>query len=132
MKNTVKMTNEKMIKDLPGLAEISKKTLPIKASYAIAKNISKINDELKVYTKERQKLIDEYAEKDEKGVVKADKEGHIIFKEGCKEKWDKDIKELLAIESDIEIRKFNINDLSLNGFSMTPAELMTIDYMIEG
>lgn len=123
----MKLSNEKILTDITKLREISKKELPIKASYAIAKNLKKIEDELEIYYKEREKLIDKYAEKDENGKIKVDNNGFIIFKD--KEGWDKEIKELLAIENDIKIHTFSID--VLEGYNMSPAELMLIEYMIE-
>lgn len=125
----MKLSNREILENVNSLKSIAQKQLPVKASYAIAKNISHIESELKIYNEERQKLIDKYAKKDNKGNVKADKNGQIQFKEGCKEKWNKDIAELLNIENDIEIHKFNINELS--GLNVSPAELKTIEYMIE-
>ncbi|WP_238906626.1 hypothetical protein [Clostridium sp. YIM B02506] len=125
----VKLSNEQIINDANKLRAISEKQLPVKVSYALAKNIGKIESELKVYNKERNKLLDQYATKDEKGEFKFDKEGQVIFKDGCKEKWDKDINELLEIENEIDIHKFNINELE--GYSISPSELMVIDYMIQ-
>lgn len=123
----MKFTNEQLVKDAPILQRLSQKELPIKVSYAIAKNISHIESELKIYNNEREKLIDKYAEKDEKGNVKADKDGNIMLND--KAGWDKDIKDLLAIESDIDIRRFKLSQL--DGYNLTPGELMAIDYMIE-
>lgn len=123
----MKLSNEKILADIAKLREISKKVLPIKASYAIAKNMKKIEDELEIYYKEREKLIDKYAEKDENGNVKIDETGFIVFRD--KESWDREIKELLAIENDIEIHKFPID--VLEGYNMSPVELMLIEYMIE-
>lgn len=125
----IKLTNERLLNDAPQLRELINRQLPIKASYAIAKNVAKIEAELKIYTGERAKLIEKYVEKEEDGKVKSDDEGQIIFKEGCKEQWEKDIKELLAIENEVEIHKFNLAELE--GHSMKPSELMLIDYMIE-
>lgn len=123
----MKLSNEKILTDIAKLREISQKQLPIKASYAIAKNLKKIEDELEIYYKEREKLIDKYAEKDENGKVKVDESGFIVFRD--KEGWDKEIEELLAIENDIKIHTFPID--VLEGYNMSPAELMLIEYMIE-
>ena len=125
----VKLSNEQIINDANKLRAISEKQLPIKVSYALAKNIGKIESELKVYNKERNKLLDQYATKDKKGEFKFDKEGQVIFKDGCKEKWEKDIRELLEIENEIDIHKFKIDELE--GYSISPRELMVIDYMIQ-
>lgn len=123
----VKLSNRRILEDRDILAEISRKQLPIKVSYAVAKNLSKINHELKIYDEERKKLIDKYAEKDEKGKVLADKKGQVQFRD--KAGWDKDINELMDIENEVEIHTFSM-DL-LNNFNISPGELMAMDYMIE-
>lgn len=125
----MKLSNERMMSDIQRLGEVAKKTLPVKASYAIAKNIAKIEAELKVYGNEREKLIEKYAEKNEKGNIAADENGQIKFKPECAESWNKEIKELLAIENEVNIHKFKLD--ALEGYSMTPVEMMLIDYMIE-
>lgn len=125
----MKLSNERILTDIQKLRGLSDKQLPVKVSYALAKNINKIESELKVYEKERAKLIDKYAEKDEKGQLKSDEAGQIMFKDGCREQWDKDIKELLTIENEVDIHKFKLG--ALEGYSMAAAELMLIDYMIE-
>ena len=63
----MKLTNRKIVNDANLLGNLTHKQLPIKVSYAIAKNISKIEKELEIYNKERQKLIDKYCLKDEEG-----------------------------------------------------------------
>lgn len=125
----VKLSNERIVNDSANLRAISEKQLPVKVSYAIAKNMAKIESELKVYNKERAKLIDKYGEKEKDGKLKLDEHGSIVIKEDSKDKWDKAINELLEIENEIDIHKFNM-DL-LEGHSIKPSELMTIDYMIE-
>ncbi|MCD2348480.1 DUF1617 family protein [Clostridium guangxiense] len=123
----MKITNREILESINTLKVVAQKQMPVKVSYAIAKNISKIDAELKIYEKERKKLIDKYAEKDKDNKIISNKEGQIKFKDQTA--WDKDIEELLSIETDIEIHKFKF-DL-LNGVQMSPAELQAIDYMIE-
>ena len=125
----MKLSNERILRDIPSLIEISKKQLPIKVSYAIAKNIAKIESEINVYNKEREKLIEKYAVKDEQGKTIVDENNQIRIQEEHIEDWSRDIKELLSIENEVDIHKFSID--VLEGYSMTPAELMIIDYMIE-
>jgi hypothetical protein len=123
----MKLSNQKLIENVQKLSGVAQKQLPVKVSYAISKNISKIESELKVYDKERQKLIEKYGEKDENNKVVADEKGQIKFED--KDGWDKDIKVLLEIENEIDIHKFSIDEL--NGFNISPAELQAIDYMID-
>lgn len=126
----MKLSNEKILNDAAKLSEISQKMLPVKASYAIAKNIAKLDVELKIYNAERNKLIEKYSQKDEQGKPIVVENNQVKLQEECLEDWSRDIKELLEIENDIDIQKFSIN--VLKDRDMTPAELVLIDYMIEG
>jgi len=125
----MKLSNERILNDATKLGLISQKELPVKASYAIAKNIAKLDSELKTYNSEREKLIEKYSQKDDNGKTVIGENNQVKLQEEHLENWKKDIKELLAIENDIEIHKFNID--ALEDFRMTPAELMLIDYMIQ-
>jgi len=126
----MKLSNEKIVNDANILGAISQKQLPVKVSYAIAKNISKIQAELKIYNAEREKLIEKYAEKGEDGKVKSEN-GSIKIQKEFIEKWNKDIKELMAIENEIEIHKFKLSELDGKACDFSPSEFMAIDYMIE-
>lgn len=126
----MKLTNRKIVNDANLLGNLTHKQLPIKVSYAIAKNISKIEKELEIYNKERQKLIDKYCLKDEEGNL-IDENNQFKIADGNLEAWNKDMNELLNIEIDINIHKFSKDDLFNSNCNITPAELMLIDYMIE-
>ena len=128
----MKISNERILNDAAALGSISNKELPVKVSYSIAKNINKIESELKIYSNEKQKLIDKYSEKDDAGKTLIDAENKIKIQDEYLENWNRDIKELLAIENEVDIHKFHISELENSNCTMTPAELMLIDYMIEG
>lgn len=125
----MKLTNKKIVNDSMILMDISRKELPIKVSYALAKNIAKIEKELEIYNSERQKLIDKYCVKDENGENKVDENNQLKIQEEYLKDWEKDIKELQNIELENDIHKFKLEEL--NGYNMTPSELIAIDYMIE-
>ncbi|WP_195948103.1 hypothetical protein [Paraclostridium bifermentans] len=125
----MKLTNKKIVTDSMILMEISRKELPIKVSYALAKNIAKIEKELEIYNSERQKLLDKYCVKDENGQNKIDENNQLKIQEEYLKDWEHDIKELQNIELEIDIHKFKIAEL--NGYNMAPSELIAIDYMIE-
>lgn len=127
----MKLTNRKIVNDSNFLATLTQKQLPVKVSYAIAKNISKIENELKIYNIERQKLIDKYCVKDEEGNNVIDENNQLIIADENMTDWNNAINELLDIEVEIDIHKFNINDLMYSNVEFTPSELMLIEYMIE-
>ena len=125
------LTIRKILNDTNALVVISQKQLPIKVSYAISKNIKKLEKELKIYDEERQKLIDKYCIKDEEGNNVIDENNNLKIADEHLKAWNKEINELMDIEVDIDIHKFNLYDLMCGNYDMTPAELMIIDYMIE-
>lgn len=128
----MKLTNRKIVNDANFLGALTHKTgLPIKVSYALAKNISKIEKELDIYNKERQKLLDKYCIKDEEGKNLVDENNQLKIADENLEAWNKDINDLLDIEIDIDIHKFNECDLLNSNCDLTPSEIMLIDYMIE-
>lgn len=119
----MKLSNGKILNSIGTLSKVSQMELPIKVSYAIAKNISKIENELKVYNAEKQKLIDKYTVKDEHGNLKISEEHQ--------EAWTRDIEALVEIEVDIDIHKFSVEEFINFNCNISPGELMAIDYMIE-
>ena len=125
----MKFTNQELINNIGALRSIAQKQLPVKISYAIAKNISKVDSELKIYNKERQKLVDKYAEKDKNGQPKIDKNNQYHIKKECLTTWNKDIQDLLSIEAEIDVYKFSV-DL-LDGFNISPLEMQVLDCMID-
>lgn len=126
----MKLSNEKILGDSSHLSILSQKEFPVKVSYAIAKNLSKLEAELKTYNLEREKLIEKYSEKDSTGktIIDPTTQQIKILDENLDE-WNKDFKDLLAIENDVEIHKFSIE--ALNGQNISAGELMLIEYMIE-
>lgn len=127
----MKLSNLKLVNDAAGLSQLTKKNLPVKVSYAIAKNITKIESALDLYGKEKQKLIDKYSVKDVEGKTIIGESGTITIQDKFLENWNSDFKELQDIENEIDIHKFDIN-LILNGnYELMPGEFMLIDYMIE-
>ncbi len=124
------LSNERIVNTINVLGELNNAKLPVKVAYAITKNINKINTELKAYNEEKVKLIDKYAEKDEKGELKTNEIGNVILKEEHIEDWNRDIAELLSIENEIDIHMINLDDLLNSNYNISPAELSVIDFMI--
>lgn len=128
----MKITNRRLVNDANFIGGLTNKQgLPIKISYAIAKNVAKIESELKIYNNERQKLIDKYAVKDDKGENIVYENNQLKIADENMNEWTDAINELLDIEVEIDIHKFNENDLLNSNCDMTPSEIMLIDYMIE-
>lgn len=124
----MKLSNEKLANSINVLSKLINMELPIKLSYAFSKNITKIDRELEVYNKERQKLIEKYGEKDEEGKLKVKEDGNINIIDV--DNFNKDIKEILEIETDIDIHVIDLDSVN-EDIKITPGELIVIDYMFK-
>lgn len=125
----MKIKNEVLVNSINILSKLNNYELPIKLSYSIAKNIKIIDEELKIYTEERQKLINKYAEKDKDGNIITSEDGTVNILDS--ENWERDIMELLKIENEINIKKIKIEELENSDIRITPFELTQIEYMIK-
>lgn len=125
----MKIKNEVLVNSVQVLRKLNNAELPVRVSYKLAKNIKSIEKELNIYEEEKQKLINKYGEKDEEGKSKVNENGMINILDV--ENWNKDIKELLEIEVEINVEKINIDELAKSDLKITPSELTLIDYMIK-
>ncbi|WP_143314983.1 hypothetical protein [Clostridium sp. HBUAS56017] len=124
----MKIKNEVLVNSVQVLRKLNNAELPVRVSFKVAKNIKEIEKELKIYEEEKSKLIDKYGEKDKEGKIKTSENGTVnIFDV---ENWNRDIKELLSIEIDLNIEKIDISELS-SDLKITPGELGLIEYLIK-
>ena len=124
----MKLSNEKLANSINVLSKLINMELPIKLSYAFSKNITKIDRELEVYNKERQRLIEKYGEKDEEGKLKVKENGNINILDA--DNFNKDIKEILEIENEIDIHIIDLESINAD-VNITPGDLIVIDYMFK-
>lgn len=127
----MKLTNKVLINSINTLSKLNNMELNIKISYAIAKNINKLEKELEVYNNEKKKLIEKYSIKDEKGDIKVNDDGTVNIQEDKVQDWNININELGEIENEIDLYFINIDDLLKCNCNITPSEINSISYMIE-
>ena len=121
------LSNERIVNTINALSKLNNAQLPIKVAYAISKNVNKIESELKVYNTEKAKLVNKYGEKDKEGKLN----GNVSLKEEHIEDYNRDIKELLSIENEMDIHMIKLDDLLNSDYNISPSELSAIDFMIE-
>lgn len=124
----MKLSNEKLVNSIGVLSKLTNMELPIKLSYAISKNITKIDRELTAYNKEREKLINKYGEKDEEGNLKTKEDGTINILDI--ESFNRDLKEILEIETEVDIHVIDLEKVNVD-INITPGEIMLVDYMFK-
>lgn len=127
----MKLSNEKLVNSVEVLSKLINMNLNIKASYMIARNISIIEKEVSIYNSAREKLINKYGIKDEDGKLKLNENNTIQLKQDCLEEWNRDIKELLDLDVDVNIEELDREDLFKCNCDISPRELILIDFMIK-
>lgn len=113
MKMTLKEVNEKYI----GLAGLGKLVLPIKLSYAVAKNIDTLQPHVERIEKERKKLCEQYAKKDKDGkpkmiksVVGGQEHSNYDIDQEAQQVMNKEYEDFLETEEvDVDIRKVKLS-----------------------
>ena len=131
----MKITNKQVRDFVLGVGNngLAKKRLPVKIGYAISRNLNNMDGILNSYEDARQKLIDQYAEKNEDGTLKIKDNVVVIAPENSKA-FSEAIDELLAIENEINIHTINFDEVEKCDTdkydSLTTADLLTLDIMI--
>lgn len=128
----MKLSHQTLVNSIPVLSKLNQLELPVKVAFILAKNIKEVDQTLGSYNETRNKLLRQYAEKDDQGMLKADEQGNIIFKEGCHEKWMEEIRELLELKVNLKMDPISTHDLFKAEISISPAELEKIEFMIKG
>lgn len=115
----MKMKAKEVQQNLVGLAKLHSKIFPVELSYAISANVEELQKEAERIEKERTKLCEQYAEKDEKGnpvMVDSILEGKTVkeykMNEEKKRELKKEYETLLETEIEIKIRKVKTEVLS--------------------
>lgn len=128
----MKMKNSEIVAFLNICAGLRQKHLPVRLAYAIKKNLSSVQEAAAAYTDERKELIDRCAKKDENGEYLEEDNCYIMED---KAGFEKDMSELLGIETEVEIHTVPITvvekcDDDPKYDALTIEELDVIDYML--
>lgn len=128
----MKLKNSDIVRIFQGMPGIRKKRLPIKIGFAVNKNMNVMRSIAESYDTERAKILDKYGEKDESGKIKTDGDEYIL---ADKKSYTEEMKELLSIESKIEIHMVTLDEIekcdSEKFDALTPDELELLEFMIE-
>lgn len=129
----MKMTLSEVLIRRENLATLSGKVLPSKLSYAIAKNLMKLQTEVEIIEKGRISILERYAKKDE--------EGNPVIKDSSYElgenmaKFNEEYQEYIQTETDVEIMTVSSDILDKldepRYDAFTGAQMIAIDFMIE-
>lgn len=128
----MKMKNSEIVAFLNICAGLKQKHLPVRLAYAIKKNMSAVQDAAAAYMAERDELVARYAKKDENGKYLEENSCYIM---DDKAGFERDMEELLGIETEVEIHTVSIAvvekcDDDPKYDALTMEELDVIVYML--
>lgn len=103
--------------------------MKVTCAYRIAKNCAEIDRELKIFAKSQAEVVDKFCIRDEKGNPK-EENGYYKIDEKHQAEYVKEISSLYEEEVDIQIKKISVEDIENAGLS--PAQLSSIEFMLEG
>lgn len=122
-----------VIKSSKVLSELNQcKDFSAVCAYRIAKNIDEINKELIDYSKQRDKLLIKYSDKDDNGQpIMIDNNGVQEYKMSNenRRKYVEELNDLHNEEVSLSLKKITLEQLG--SIKMSPAELKTIEFMID-
>ena len=122
------LKNIEIINVIDSINELMNEKLPTKASWNISKNLRKLDISFKTYIELENKLVKEYALKDDNGEVLLDEGNQPKFAPNNKEKYLKERQELLNCEDEFDFLTINLSDL--NNINIKPSILFNLEFMI--
>lgn len=139
----MKLTEREVIKHNANLVKLGNRVFPSKLSFAISYNYEKMNREAERIEKERKKLCERYAEKDEKGepvmvssVVDGVKTQEYKMSEENRKAFNDEYEDLLNTEVEMEIRTVKMEVIEAveakERYSIpTIADMVGMSFMLE-
>lgn len=139
----MKMKLKEVQTRLKGLAALGQKTFPSKLSFAVSYNIEKFQSEAERIEKERRKLCEQYAEKDDDekpvmvdSVINGNTVKEYKMDEEDLKAFNEEYESLLETEVDIEIRTVKAEVIEqcekVNRYDIpTVAELLVMSFMLK-
>ncbi len=129
----MKLTNAEIVTHFRNITDIinRREKYPVKFSFALLKNYRALEPENRNVEEARNRLLDEYNVRDEKGIPSYLETGMIEIAPEHLEEWEKGMKELLDIETDIPIHVIPESVLEESGIAIEPTILYDCGFMLD-
>lgn len=112
------------------LKELAQKPMRAKTSYAVARIIRDVENEMATFDKTRQEILKKYCIKDENGEMKINEEGNVTIEDGKIDEYNQEIKDLL--ESRITLSSARPLILKeIEDMELTPSQIYSLSCFIQ-
>lgn len=125
----ITLTLEQLINSTEGLKGLGQKQLKARCAYTVGKLMKQAENEITSFNEARADLIKKYGEKDVNGELVTAENGNVKIPNEVLADFNKEFKELLDTEIEINSNKIQMADLENVNF--TPAEMAQLDEFIE-
>jgi len=124
----VELNVNELIKAREALNLFMQEKLPVKLAYKIKKIYKEVDEELKILEESKDKLLDNYAEKDENGDLK-NEDGFFTIPKMYREHFEKELNELNNMK--IKISFTPIKEEEIENMEITPSTLLALEHFIQ-
>lgn len=124
----MKLTNIELLQSFDALKQLGQMDLPVKASFAIASVLTKVDAAVKVVTAEREKLIGKYAKTGDDGKMIVGENGTVTITDTVN--FSAGINELMACEVDLDVGTITPESLG-EKVEPKPVVLATLNWLFK-
>lgn len=124
----IKLTISEILNAAPVLTKLTNQTFSGAATFKIARLLKALDKEITIFEETRTKMVQDYGEKDEKGVL-IEKDGNIHVMPDKIETFNNEINALLKSEVEINSEKLSID--YFENIELTPMEASLIEVVVE-
>jgi len=123
----MKLTLRQIAMSVPGFNELSRKEMPIKVSFAVARNLKQLQEEQQLFEKKRTELFEKYG-----NPVEGGQPGQYQVKPESIDEFQKAQNELLDCEVDVDVTTIDPETLESSGVKLKPETFVTLSFMFKG
>ena len=125
------MKIKEVLSTLEGLSSIAKKKMPATVTYALLKNIKKLEAEQAYFIKMQDTLLDECVERTEDGtpVTVEDAPNKFVLKEDKIKYYNEEFKKIMDIDAEIEIQTVPFSAIA--NLELSLEEMSALDFMLK-
>lgn len=124
----MKLSNKELLELSQALKAAMDKDMPYKTALKIGRNAKAVDEKVKVFAEEEQKLIKKYAVKNEAGEPDMDGQQFRI-ENGREEDFFNDRQTLYDFETDTDL--YRLEESELENMEMKPSEVMGLEAIID-
>lgn len=109
----IEVTLKSVIDNLDTFQTISQKSeiLPAVLAYKLTRILLQLENEINIFHKAREQLLNKYCQKDNNGQFITDEKGSILLQDGVEQNFNEEFNQLINTTIDLNVNKIKLNEL---------------------